>query len=55
MVNYVTDIIILRWKLKKNFGTLLLPEGLLHYLPEFKQLIDELNAIFKGKSSEVQN
>jgi len=36
VVNYVTDIIILRWKKKKNFGTLLVPEGFLHFLPEFK-------------------
>ena len=36
IVNYVSDIIILRWQKKKNFGTLLLPEGLLHFLPAFK-------------------
>jgi 6-phosphofructokinase len=36
VVNYVCDIIILRWKKKKNFGTLLVPEGFLSYLPAFK-------------------
>lgn len=36
VVNYIADIIALRAQKKKNFGTLLVPEGLLSFLPEFK-------------------
>lgn len=36
VVHYITDIVIVRLKKKKNFGTVLVPEGLLAHIPEFK-------------------
>lgn len=36
VINYISDIVCLRSSKKKDFGTLLVPEGLLSYLPEFK-------------------
>ena len=51
VVNYIAEIVIMRADSKKNFGTVLVPEGLLAHLPEFKQLIEELNAFFKGKNA----
>jgi len=46
IVNDICDVISKRAELKKNFGTVLIPEGLLGHLPHFKTLIDELNEIF---------
>lgn len=43
VVKYIADIVALRSEKKKNFGTVLIPEGLLQHLPLFKQLIEELN------------
>jgi hypothetical protein len=48
VVKDIADVIVLRSKQKKLFGTLLVPEGLLSHLPQFKQLIDELNNLFKS-------
>jgi diphosphate--fructose-6-phosphate 1-phosphotransferase len=43
VVKYISDIVALRSEKKKNFGTVLIPEGLLQHLPLFRQLIEELN------------
>ena len=32
----ICDVIVKRANLNKNFGTILIPEGLLGHLPEFK-------------------
>lgn len=45
IVNDICDVISERAKQKKNFGTVLIPEGLLAHLPHFKTLIDELNTV----------
>jgi len=52
IVNDICDVIAKRAEQKKNFGTILIPEGLLAHLPHFKTLIDELNEIFSKHSSE---
>lgn len=54
VVQYIADIVDLRCKKGKNFGTILIPEGLLIHLPEFKQLIAELDHFFKEQSVEDQ-
>jgi diphosphate--fructose-6-phosphate 1-phosphotransferase len=46
IVNDICDVISERANQKKNFGTILIPEGLLAHLPHFKTLIEELNEIF---------
>lgn len=46
IVNDICDVIADRAKQKKNFGTILIPEGLLSHLPHYKILIDELNVFF---------
>jgi 6-phosphofructokinase len=53
IVNDICDVITERANQKKNFGTILIPEGLLAHLPHFKTLIEELNEIFsKNKNDE---
>lgn len=36
VVTYIADIVQVRHQKGKNFGTILIPEGLLSHLPEFK-------------------
>lgn len=47
VVNQIADVICLRAEKNKNFGTVLIPEGLLPHLSLFKLMIDELNEFFK--------
>jgi len=46
VVSDIADLICLRAEHGKNFGTLLIPEGLLVHLPRIRSLIDELNQLF---------
>jgi len=36
----------------KNYGCLLIPEGLPNYLTCYRTLIDEINVMFEGKDSD---
>ena len=49
----ITDLIIARAEKEKEYSVILLPEGLLQFIPEFKTLIEELNTLLsKGASPE---
>ena len=43
IVNDIVKIIVLRSKAGKDFGVILVPEGLVEFIPEVKKLISELN------------
>ncbi|MDR2535243.1 MAG: diphosphate--fructose-6-phosphate 1-phosphotransferase [Treponema sp.] len=45
VVDYICDSIVKRAENKENFGVVLIPEGLVEFIPEMKQLITELNDI----------
>jgi pyrophosphate--fructose-6-phosphate 1-phosphotransferase len=45
VVDYVADIVAKRAAAKKNFGVLFLPEGLIEFIPEIKELISALNEL----------
>jgi pyrophosphate--fructose-6-phosphate 1-phosphotransferase len=45
IVQETADLIERRKKLGKEYGVILLPEGLVEFVPEIKRLISELNAI----------
>ncbi len=47
----LTDLIIKRAEMKKNYGVILIPEGLIEFIPEMKTLIQELNALLAHKES----
>lgn len=56
MINYIADIVAARSSSKQDYGVSLIPEGLLTYLPEFKELIEQLNNVFlkmKGEEAEA--
>ena len=42
---YVTDIICRRTELGKNYGIILVPEGLIEFIPEVAVLIAEINEL----------
>lgn len=46
IVNRICDVICQRADVGKNFGCILIPEGLLGHVAAYKNLIDELNQIF---------
>ena len=56
IVNRIADVVEERAKNGKNFGTVLIPEGLLAHLSAYRHLINELNHLFKhcGSSHERQ-
>ena len=52
VVDYVVDVIVQRAASKKNFGVALVPEGLIEFIPEMKELISALNDVLA--ENEVQ-
>lgn len=48
----LTDFICKRSLEGKNYGVILIPEGLIEFIPEIKTLISELNSLL-GKSPEI--
>ncbi|XP_042412888.1 pyrophosphate--fructose 6-phosphate 1-phosphotransferase subunit beta-like [Zingiber officinale] len=45
VTDFITDIICKRAELGYNYGVILIPEGLIDFIPEVQQLIAELNEI----------
>lgn len=45
MIKDLVDMIIFRAKQGKNYGCVLIPEGLLEFIPEFQMLIKEINRL----------
>ena len=41
----MADIIVQRWKRGKNYGVIIVPEGLVEFIPEMGTLIAEINEI----------
>ena len=53
IVNYICYVISERAKSGWNFGTVLVPEGLIEFIPSMKDLIAELNDVLAERSSEL--
>jgi len=53
IVNSVTDLIIKRDSMGKPYGIVLVPEGLIEFIPEMKVLIGELNRLLKEGPFDV--
>lgn len=45
VTDYITDVICKRAECGYNYGVILIPEGLIDFIPEIQQLISELNEI----------
>ncbi len=53
VVEYIADIVAQRAKYGNNFGTVLVPEGLIEFIPAIKKLIAELNNILAENADET--
>lgn len=45
VIGDICDLISQRARLKKNYGVILIPEGLIEFIPEFRHLTSELNLL----------
>lgn len=54
IVNYLCYVISERAKLGWNFGTVLVPEGLIEFIPSMKVLISELNDVLVEHAEELE-
>lgn len=53
IVSYICYVISERAKLGWNFGTVLIPEGLIEFIPSVKNLISELNDVIEEHQEEL--
>ena len=54
IVSYLCYVISERAKLGWNFGTVLVPEGLIEFIPSMKSLIQELNDVLVENAGELE-
>ena len=45
IIDYISDIVVRRSEMGKNFGIAVIPEGLIEFIPELKTMISNLNDI----------
>ncbi len=53
VVNNLVDLIVKRAKAGKNYGIVLVPEGLIEFIPEMKELISALNDALADHEAEL--
>jgi len=54
IVDYIADVISKRAENGENFGVILIPEGLIEFIPEMKILIEELNELLAEGTATAQ-
>ncbi len=52
IISYMTDIIVRRSEIGKNFGIAIVPEGLIEFIPEMKSMISNLNDVMAKMEKE---
>ncbi len=52
IIDYMTDIIVKRSDMGKNFGIAVIPEGLIEFIPEMGSMISNLNDIMASLESD---
>lgn len=55
VTNYIADVICERSKHNRDYGLILLPEGLIEFIPEFNALIAEINEIMSSENASNLN
>lgn len=55
IVNSIADVVARRAANGNNFGTVLIPEGLIEFIPAMKALIAELNELLAAKAEEFSH
>ena len=51
VTDYIVDIIVKRSQKGENFGVVLVPEGIIEFIPEMDELIEEINDLMAEKAS----
>jgi pyrophosphate--fructose-6-phosphate 1-phosphotransferase len=54
VIDYLADVIVKRSAKGKNFGVALVPEGLIEFIPEMKELISALNDVLADNEAAVE-
>jgi pyrophosphate--fructose-6-phosphate 1-phosphotransferase len=54
LVQHIVDIVVTRSNNGENFGVFLVPEGLIEFIPEMKEMISELNRILAHDEAYFQ-
>jgi pyrophosphate--fructose-6-phosphate 1-phosphotransferase len=54
IIQSIADLICARAEKKKNYGVILIPEGLVEFIPEIKFLIQELNALLASSKPHLK-
>ena len=54
VINYIASVVAARAEKGNNFGTVLIPEGLIEFIPAMKKLISELNDFLATNSEEFK-
>lgn len=55
IVDAVADVVVRRAKAGKNYGVLLVPEGLFEFVPDIKAMIAELSTILGQNEEKIQS
>ena len=51
IANYIADSVENRSRKGMNFGVVIIPEGVVEFVPEFKKLISEINELLAGENA----
>jgi pyrophosphate--fructose-6-phosphate 1-phosphotransferase len=54
VVDQIVDVIVKRASTNKNYGVILIPEGLLEFLADFKEFLKELGSTLKSEEKQLQ-
>lgn len=55
IANYIADVVEKRSNNGENFGVVIIPEGVVEFVPEFNKLIAEINELLAGEKAEAFN
>jgi len=55
IANYIADSVENRSRKDMNFGVVIIPEGVVEFVPEFKTLISEINELLAGENATEFN
>ena len=55
IANYIADSVENRSRKGMNFGVVIIPEGVVEFVPEFKNLISEINELLAGENATEFN
>ncbi|KAK2195532.1 bifunctional Pyrophosphate-dependent phosphofructokinase PfpB/ATP-dependent 6-phosphofructokinase/Phosphofructokinase superfamily/Phosphofructokinase domain [Babesia duncani] len=53
IVDYIVDVMHQRSKMGKTYGVVLIPEGLIEFIPEMRILIEEINEILTNSPNSI--